>query len=687
MPVIGGATSSTNFGPQGPTGWAVDPKAHGAAGDTVTVIDAAITSGLAILTSASAGFQSADRGKTVIVHGAGSGQIAAPAVTLGSASSGGFFTAGTYYWVVTALNKNGETVGSNEVSATLTNGQLQVVNWGAVAGATGYVVYRGTTAGGENTAAAYLGTVTTFTDIGVNSGFVFSPPAMNSTGATLVATISGWTSATQVTLSVNASTTVSGAEMSFGTDDTAALQTAIGTAIAATDLLIDKRYTNQHVRGGGRLIIPPGNYITSSVLLIPPRLQVDAYGATVVAAHTGSVIGFSTGGTFSGGGVRLSGLTIDGSNLAAVGLDHGLQTLSDYTDLTVYHCDVGVKSRGSQWSNYTNLIARDCGTTCLDIDQDVSGVQTADLVFTRCIFQNAPNCVTVASSTNVMFNGCSAQLAGYGGAGYLIKSGAVGVFVNGGHLEYNGFHVDIQSGAKGTVVVAPMGVLSCFRYVRNSGTNTQVFGMTAYSNTPVVKFNGSLAPLEQNTTNGDLTFYGQNSFTTGKLFVDETGTEYDPDTASVPTRMTWLHRDNRQSAATYWQTATFKSAANATAIATQLAADAAARFAVTTNGGLAWGGGSTATDNALLRIAANQMMLTSTLMPDAVNSRNLGTSALPWLNLFVGNAATAPLITGGTGAPAVAAPVGSLYLRYDGAAGSTLYVKESGTGTTGWTAK
>ena len=41
----------------------------------------------------------------------------------------------------------------------------------------------------------------------------------------------------------------------------------------------------------------------------------------------------------------------------------------------------------------------------------------------------------------------------------------------------------------------------------------------------------------------------------------------------------------------------------------------------------------------------------------------------------------------GAGAPAVAAPVGSLYTRTDGGAATTLYVKESGTGTTGWVAK
>lgn len=47
------------------------------------------------------------------------------------------------------------------------------------------------------------------------------------------------------------------------------------------------------------------------------------------------------------------------------------------------------------------------------------------------------------------------------------------------------------------------------------------------------------------------------------------------------------------------------------------------------------------------------------------------------------------LITGSTGTPegSVTAPVGSLFLRSDGGAVTTLYIKETGTGNTGWVAK
>jgi hypothetical protein len=48
---------------------------------------------------------------------------------------------------------------------------------------------------------------------------------------------------------------------------------------------------------------------------------------------------------------------------------------------------------------------------------------------------------------------------------------------------------------------------------------------------------------------------------------------------------------------------------------------------------------------------------------------------------------TQPIV--GTGSPegVVVAGVGALYLRTDGGASSTLYVKEGGTGSSGWVAK
>ena len=46
-------------------------------------------------------------------------------------------------------------------------------------------------------------------------------------------------------------------------------------------------------------------------------------------------------------------------------------------------------------------------------------------------------------------------------------------------------------------------------------------------------------------------------------------------------------------------------------------------------------------------------------------------------------------VSTGRGTPegVVSAPIGSMYLREDGGAGSSLYIKESGTSNTGWAAK
>ena len=47
------------------------------------------------------------------------------------------------------------------------------------------------------------------------------------------------------------------------------------------------------------------------------------------------------------------------------------------------------------------------------------------------------------------------------------------------------------------------------------------------------------------------------------------------------------------------------------------------------------------------------------------------------------------LVRSGSGSPegSLTAPIGSVYLRLDGGAGSTLYVKESGSGNVGWASK
>jgi hypothetical protein len=96
--------------------------------------------------------------------------------------STGTLPAGTYFYVVTALdNVGGETIQSNEVSATVTLGQTVALEWYIVPNAVSYNVYRGTTSGGLSLLIAsglpvsqpVLGTATvSYTDTGAASSMV-----------------------------------------------------------------------------------------------------------------------------------------------------------------------------------------------------------------------------------------------------------------------------------------------------------------------------------------------------------------------------------------------------------------------------------------------------------------------------------------------------------------------------------
>src|ERR1700761_7987038 len=93
--------------------------------------------------------------------------LAAPSGLIATSSgTGGSFAAGTYFWVVTAVDANGETTKSNEVQTVLTGSTSSVaLSWNTVDGATGYNVYRGTSTTNENKLITTV-TTTSYTDTG-----------------------------------------------------------------------------------------------------------------------------------------------------------------------------------------------------------------------------------------------------------------------------------------------------------------------------------------------------------------------------------------------------------------------------------------------------------------------------------------------------------------------------------------
>jgi hypothetical protein len=89
-----------------------------------------------------------------------------PGVPVPSAA-GGTLAAGTYFYTVTATNASGESIAGPQVSATTTGATGSVaLAWPAVPGATGYRVYRRTTAGGAALYQVIASATNSFVDAG-----------------------------------------------------------------------------------------------------------------------------------------------------------------------------------------------------------------------------------------------------------------------------------------------------------------------------------------------------------------------------------------------------------------------------------------------------------------------------------------------------------------------------------------
>ncbi|HYR17725.1 MAG TPA: hypothetical protein VEQ67_26435, partial [Mycobacterium sp.] len=107
-------------------------------------------------------------------------------LTAGQGVDAGTLAAGTYFYQVTATICGAETLPSGEVFSTVTGTGSVDLGWSPVPGATGYTVYRGTSAGAENT--KYAASSETFTDTNA-PGASGTPPA---TSATVQSTTVAW---------------------------------------------------------------------------------------------------------------------------------------------------------------------------------------------------------------------------------------------------------------------------------------------------------------------------------------------------------------------------------------------------------------------------------------------------------------------------------------------------------------
>lgn len=198
---------------------------------------------------------------------------------------------------------------------------------------------------------------------GGDGGKTVTVQGAGASGAVLVAKIVTVNSATSVTLDTAASTTVSGAEFSYGTDDTTKIQNTINALVSAG--------------ANGVVFVPPGIYTITSQLQINPgstSYQIGLVGAggrcvpNVSAAATVFLCANAGAGLLVNGWGSSRGFLCHGNNIATAPLVNGVLTGGIATNGCSYctFADVwSTASAGNGWGIFgcQNNSYWDCGTT------------------------------------------------------------------------------------------------------------------------------------------------------------------------------------------------------------------------------------------------------------------------------------------------------------------------------------
>ena len=306
----------------------------GAKGDTATVAGGSITSGSNVLNTSGAAFTAADVGKVVSVPGAGTtggaliatistynratqvvlsgsatATVSGVSFTMGSNDAPEFaaLTPGTYlvppglYLFSTSVSVAAGVVLVFAQGARLTRvgfatlafrGELVAGRYRIFEAEAGFLAgsrpanrellpewwgVKGdaaTAAGGAISSGSAALTTTSSSFTAADVGKQVEVPGAGASGATLATTIAAYTSATAVTLATNASTTVTGKTVTFGTDDTAALNQALVAAglFAATAAAAG-------AAGGAVVPLRPATYLVNGTGYVQPPSNVTLSGA------------------------------------------------------------------------------------------------------------------------------------------------------------------------------------------------------------------------------------------------------------------------------------------------------------------------------------------------------------------------------------------------------------------------
>ena len=346
-----------------------------------------------------------------------------------------------------------------------------------------------------------------------------------SAGVPLETTIAAYTSATQVTLSATASTTVANSAAVWGTDDSAAFAAAVTAAKASTVTRT--------------IYVPVGQYL-ANVVLNEPNLQIvgtssrqgfyqPADAENAVAGKLGSVIfaadpdepviSMPSAGTGNAFGSRIQdiqlcgflktgfGLEIGDREFAATGYPGHSWTIHN-VNFVGFKYAMTIASAGS--ATVTNCAASECefGFHVAEVPFLSSNGISDNVIFTSCVTTNTDYSFIVAASKNTVIQS--------GDFNYpitwvtVVDNGTVNVI--GANVEYASTSVvDIQTGGK--FIANHMQVLGDFKIRNYSTTGTELVDLRS-SSAAVLYMTAGLEYPARLTPGGFILRYNDTTWTT-----------------------------------------------------------------------------------------------------------------------------------------------------------------------------
>lgn len=433
------------------------------------------------------------------------------------------------------------------------------------------------------------------------------------------------------------------------TDDTAAIQLAINS--------------------GYSLIFPAGTYKCANLTQSTNFQRFYAYGQVTLSKNANGALLTSSGTYVEFNGLQFIGTGYTGDNIVCSGSNPRLVNCSSY----------GTPGRALKATSGHVQIIGTCGiyattdatATGYDIEIGVSGTAT--------LYHQLIGVYTSQSTGGILLIDTGSHVISGGQFGKLtIQAGTTPGGCNGGMTANARILGDVNVQVSNAVftgnqfgtltITLALGTSSCHFDESNLLINTTIVN-NGNANSPIIKSIGTGSP------SGIILQYGSDSFNSTIRYSND----------EIYIQDSTLNFENNKairfadSGGTYY---------------TGLSLSATNTWTIGNNNGSGFSTVNSGSGGVYLGVSAISIAqaYSGGFRAATDNTLNLGTASQRWAQTYSTNfrpgAGTATW-TSGTGTPegAVTATVGSLFTRTDGGASTTLYIKESGTGNTGWVAK